>query len=189
MARVLVAGGSLGGLFVANMLLRDGHDVRVLEKVKGSMNGRGAGIVSHDALVNALERLGLDVQASLGVLVPGRVLLDSSGDTLLRLDMPQVLTSWSRLYQILREAFPSERYLQGVSVKRVEQDEREVRVFASRDNDEMTLEADILNASEGIRSSIRQQLFRNPAALCRLHSLAWCLRRVPAVGLHPAIFV
>jgi len=86
-------------------------------------------------------------------------LLDSSGDTLLRLDMPQVLTSWSRLYQILREAFPSERYLQGISVKRVEQDEREVRVFASRDNDEMTLEADILIASDGIRSSIRQQLF------------------------------
>lgn len=159
MARILVAGGSLGGLFVANMLLRDGHDVRVLEKVKGSMNGRGAGIVSHDALVNALERLGLDVQASLGVLVPGRVLLGSTGDTLLKLDMPQVLTSWSRLYQILLEAFPTERYLQGVSVKRVEQDEREVRVFASRDNDEMTLEADILIASDGIRSSIRQQLF------------------------------
>jgi 2-polyprenyl-6-methoxyphenol hydroxylase-like FAD-dependent oxidoreductase len=101
MARILVAGGSLGGLFVANMLLRDGHDVRVIEKVKGSMNGRGAGIVSHDALVNALERLDLDVQSTLGVLVPGRVLLDGSGNALQKLDMPQVLTSWSRLYQIL----------------------------------------------------------------------------------------
>ena len=60
-------GGSLGGLFVANMLHQDGHDVQVLEKVKGSMNGRGAGIVSHDVLVKSLERAGLDVQATLGV--------------------------------------------------------------------------------------------------------------------------
>lgn len=159
MARILIVGGSLGGLFAANMLLRDGHDVRVLEKVKGSMNGRGAGIVSHDALVNALERAGFSVESTLGVLVPGRVLLDASGETLLKLDMPQVLTSWSRLYQILLEKFPAERYLQGVFVNRVEQDDASVRVFASRENEEMTWEADILIASDGIRSSIRQQLF------------------------------
>ncbi len=159
MARILVAGGSLGGLFVANMLLRDGHDVRVLEKVKGSMNGRGAGIVSHDALVGALERLGLNVQDTLGVLVPGRVLLDGSGQTLHKLDMPQVLTSWSRLYQILLEAFPAERYLQGVTVTRVEQDDRKVRVVGLNDNEELTWDADLLIASDGIRSGIRQQIF------------------------------
>jgi 2-polyprenyl-6-methoxyphenol hydroxylase-like FAD-dependent oxidoreductase len=78
------------------MLHADGHDVQVLEKVKGSMNGRGAGIVSHDVLVQSLERAGLDVQASLGVEVPGRVLLDQSGKSLIAFDMPQVLTSWSR---------------------------------------------------------------------------------------------
>ena len=179
MARILVAGGSLGGLFVANMLLRDGHDVRVLEKVKGSMNGRGAGIVSHGALVGALERLGLNVQDTLGVLVPGRVLLDGSGQTLHKLDMPQVLTSWSRLYQILLEAFPAERYLQGVTVTRVEQDDREVRVVGSNDNEELTWDADLLIASDGIRSGIRQQIFPNP--LRRLHCLAWRLRGVFAV--------
>jgi 2-polyprenyl-6-methoxyphenol hydroxylase-like FAD-dependent oxidoreductase len=159
MARILVVGGSLGGLFVANMLLRDGHDVQVLEKVRGSMNGRGAGIVSHDVLVTSLERAGLNVEATLGVQVPGRVLLDADGHTLIQLDMPQVLTSWSRLYQILREAFPKERYVQGVSVHRVEQDETGVKVWAQRDDKEHTFEADLLIASDGIRSGIRQQLF------------------------------
>lgn len=159
MARILVIGGSLGGLFVANMLHRDGHDVQVLEKVKGSMNGRGAGIVSHDALVKSLERAGLDVQATLGVEVPGRVLLDQAGQSLIAFDMPQVLTSWSRLYQILRAALPADRYFQGVSVSRVEEQGDSVQVFASADGQESIWSADIVIASDGIRSNVRQQFF------------------------------
>lgn len=159
MARILVVGGSLGGLFVANMLLRDGHDVQVLERVRGSMNGRGAGIVSHDVLISSLERAGLNVETTLGVQVPGRVLLDASGKTAIKIEMPQVLTSWSRLYQILRDAFPTDRYLQGVSVQKVEQDNTGVRIWAQRDAQELIFEADLLIASDGIRSGIRQQLF------------------------------
>ncbi len=33
MAKILVVGGSLGGLFAANILLRQGHDVTLLEKL------------------------------------------------------------------------------------------------------------------------------------------------------------
>ena len=73
MARILIVGGSLGGLMAANMLLKDGHDVRVLEKVRGSMDGRGAGIVTHDALTEGLKRAGLDDSESLGVAIDGRV--------------------------------------------------------------------------------------------------------------------
>jgi len=159
MARILVIGGSLGGLFVANMLHRDGHDVQVLEKVKGSMNGRGAGIVSHDVLVQSLERAGLDVQASLGVEVPGRVLLDQSGKSMIAFDMPQVLTSWSRLYKILRSACPADCYHQGVTVTRVEERDSSVHVLSTSDDKETTWQADVLIASDGIRSNVRQQFF------------------------------
>lgn len=159
MAHILVVGGSLGGLFVANMLHRDGHDVQVLEKVKGSMSGRGAGIVSHDALVQALARAGLDVQTTLGVEVPGRVLLDASGETKLACDMPQVLTSWSRLYQILRDALPNKCYLQGVSVTQVKERSAGVEVVGLSEGVAQQWQADLLIASDGIRSSIRQQFF------------------------------
>lgn len=159
MAHILVVGGSLGGLFVANMLHRDGHDVQVLEKVKGSMSGRGAGIVSHDALVHALARAGLDVQTTLGVEVPGRVLLDASGETKLACDMPQVLTSWSRLYQILHDALPDKCYLQGVSVAQVHERSTDVEVVGLVDGVAKQWQADVLIASDGIRSSIRQQFF------------------------------
>ena len=56
MARILIAGGSLGGLLAANMLLRDGHEVQVFEQATRSLDGRGAGIVTHAALMRGPAR-------------------------------------------------------------------------------------------------------------------------------------
>lgn len=154
MARIVIAGGSLGGLLAANMLWRDGHDVVVLEKTTGSMDGRGAGIVTHRRLVEGLQRAGLPAGATLGVSVPGRVLLHASGHAQSELDMPQVLTSWSRLYALLLEALPAERYVQGRSVSSFSQDSHGVVVHAG----DRHFEADLLVASDGIRSTVRQQL-------------------------------
>ena len=119
MSRILVIGGSLGGLLAANVLHRQGHDVCVLEKVRGSMDGRGAGIVTHDALFAGLQRAGLNIEDSLGVPVRQRVALSAEGGTEVCIDMPQVLTSWSRLYDLLHQLLPAERYVQGVTVQRI----------------------------------------------------------------------
>jgi 2-polyprenyl-6-methoxyphenol hydroxylase-like FAD-dependent oxidoreductase len=90
--------------------------------------------------------------------VSGRVLLDPDGHTRTRLDMPQVLTSWSRLYELLRRAFPAERYHQGVAVSGVQQHDGGVTLQAQADGDTRTFSADLLVASDGIRSGVRQQL-------------------------------
>lgn len=155
MARIVVAGGSLGGLFAANMLLRDGHEVQVLEKAANSLSGRGAGIVTHDALVRALRRCGVPAEATLGVEVPGRVMLGQDGQTLDRLDMPQVLTSWSRLYEMLRRAFPDERYHLGCAVQSV----LRTRGGLETDCAGRAWHADVLVAADGIRSTQRQRLW------------------------------
>lgn len=155
MAKILVIGGSLGGLFAANILLRQGHDVTLLEKAIGSLDGRGAGIVTHDALADALREAGISVDDSLGVSVSKRVTLGVDGESLGEMPLKQILTSWSRLYHLLKENFPSERYLQGKNVKAVTQDSDRVQVVCE---DGSAYQAELLIASDGIRSAVRAQV-------------------------------
>ena len=154
MARILVIGGSLGGLLVANMLHRAGHDVQVLEKVTASLDGRGAGIVTHKPLMVALARCGLTVDGSLGVAIKERIVLSKDGEVIAQADMAQVLTSWSRLYALLRSAFDSARYIQGAAVLQVSQSTSGVTVQC---DDGRVFEADLAIASDGIRSAVRAQ--------------------------------
>ena len=158
MSRILVIGGSLGGLLAANVMHRQGHDVSVLEKVRGSMDGRGAGIVTHDALFAGLQRAGLSIDDSLGVPVRQRVALSADGRTEVCIDMPQVLTSWSRLYDLLHQLLPPERYVQGVTVQRIEQHAGGAVVHGLGGEGSQSWPADLVIASDGIRSAVRQQL-------------------------------
>lgn len=155
MARIAVIGGSLGGLLAANMLHRAGHQVRVLEKASASLDGRGAGIVTHRPLMTALARCGLSVDASLGVAVNQRVVLGADGAVLARVQLDQILSSWSRLYAMLLSVFDASAYVQGAAVAQVHQDAGGVTVQC---DDGRTFEADLAIASDGIRSVVRAQL-------------------------------
>jgi 2-polyprenyl-6-methoxyphenol hydroxylase-like FAD-dependent oxidoreductase len=154
MARILIVGGSLGGLMAANMLARAGHDVHILEKATASLNGRGAGIVTHRPLMTALQRCGVTLDDSLGVAIMQRVVLDSDGLAIAEARINQILTSWSRLYDMLMSAFDQRRYLRGAFVSKVVQTHDRVKVLCE---DGRAFEADILVASDGIRSAVRTQ--------------------------------
>jgi len=155
MAKIIVVGGSLGGLLVANMLCRAGHEVTVLEKALGSLDGRGAGIVTHSLLVAAMERCGVTMDVSLGVTVSDRIVLARDGSVLDRTRVPQVLSSWSRLYALLLAGFDPRHYMHGASVKRLAEDGHRVAVLCE---DGRRFDADLVIASDGIRSAVRAQL-------------------------------
>ena len=69
--------------------------------------------------------------------------------------MPQILTSWSRLYALLLAAFPTDRYVSGASVVEIRQSLLGVKVVCE---DGRSFDADIAVASDGIRSAVRRSL-------------------------------
>lgn len=146
MPKFFIIGGLLGGMLAANVLPVEGHDVGELENVRSSMDGRDAGIVTHDALFAGLQRAGLHGTKALGVQVQQRVALDVDGQAVVLLEMPQILMSWSRLYQALHQLLPADRYVQGAVV------------HGKMAKGAKSWSADLVIASDGNRSVVRQQL-------------------------------
>jgi 2-polyprenyl-6-methoxyphenol hydroxylase-like FAD-dependent oxidoreductase len=151
----IVVGGSLGGLLAANLLHRQGWDVRVVERVGEELVGRGAGIVTHPELDAVLARIDIRPEDGVGVPVAGRVAFARDGSVLGRLPLPQVTTAWGRLYALLRAAFPADRYAFARGVERVATDDDAATLHFA---DGTSMRADLVVAADGIRSTIRAQL-------------------------------
>ena len=153
--RALVIGGSLGGLFAANLLLRQGWDVDVFEQSAEPLAGRGAGIITHPDLFAALERIGIATHDGIGVDIEGRVAFARDGAVLGTLPIRQCLTTWGRLHELLLAAFPATRYHLGHAFAGVEQDADGVNAHFR--NGAVT-RGDLLIGADGIRSVVRAQI-------------------------------
>jgi 2-polyprenyl-6-methoxyphenol hydroxylase-like FAD-dependent oxidoreductase len=153
--RALVIGGSLGGLFAANMLRTAGWDVEVFERVGDDLASRGAGIGTHEEMFDVMRRFGVEVDERVGVRPAARRCLDRDGRIVREDAIPRVLSSWSLFYRALKDAFPHARYHFGKTLARVENRADSVEaVFA----DGTRAEGGLLVAADGIRSTVRGQL-------------------------------
>src|SRR6202158_263450 len=112
--RVVVVGGSLGGLFNAIALRSLGFEVDVFEKSSGLMKDRGAGIVFQKEVAEFLTRYEVAPLESVVVPVRTRRYLEADGSVAQEGPMPQAMTSWDALYRKLRAAFGDDHYRTGV---------------------------------------------------------------------------
>src|SRR5258708_5246452 len=108
--RALIIGGSLARLFSGALLRPAGVGVDIDPRVHAELAGRGAGIVTHAMLEEALDAAGIAWQQDLGVDVATRRIYDLAGRMVLEWPYRQNLTAWDRLYDMLRRAFPPDRY-------------------------------------------------------------------------------
>jgi 2-polyprenyl-6-methoxyphenol hydroxylase-like FAD-dependent oxidoreductase len=153
--RALVIGGSLGGLFAANLLRTIGWDVAVFERTKGDLAGRGAGLGTREELFEVMRRIGIDLDESIGVEVRSRIGLDRNGETMCEVPVRTITTAWDRVYRALNAALPPDAIRPGMQLERFEQDGRKVvALFA----DGSRAEGDLLIGADGIHSTVRRQL-------------------------------
>ncbi|MBT8419010.1 MAG: FAD-dependent monooxygenase [Silicimonas sp.] len=150
----MIAGGSIGGLFAAAALLKAGWSVRVFERVEVELAGRGAGIVTHERLLDAFAAVGASTE-DLGVPVEDRVAFDIAGDVVKRVPYPQLVTSWDRIHQILRALMPDGTYRLGAEITGYrDTDDGVEAIFDDGTRDT----ADLLVGADGFRSAVRGQM-------------------------------
>ena len=154
--KAIVVGGSMAGMLAANMLIREGWSVDILERTKGALEGRGAGIVPQRSLLAALSRAGVTVRPDIGIRVIRRVAYDRDGKAFATHPYEQYSTSWSLIYNLLREALTEGRFHSGQNVTEISQDAGSVRAITEEG---VRYEGDLLVGADGMRSTTRRNLF------------------------------
>jgi 2,6-dihydroxypyridine 3-monooxygenase len=153
--RVVVAGGSLGGLTTA-LLLRDlGYDVTVHERSHVELEQRGAGIgLLPDSSRYLVERVGLpldEISTSTDLIR----YFDRRGGITHEMRHRYHFSSWNTVYRHLLAAFGRDRYLLGQEVTGREELPDSVAVhFANGD----IREVDLLVCADGVGSTFRRQV-------------------------------
>jgi 2-polyprenyl-6-methoxyphenol hydroxylase-like FAD-dependent oxidoreductase len=151
--RIAIVGGSVGGLFAAALLLRAGHDVRVYERSRHGLDGRGAGLVAQREVFAILRDIGCEHIAEVGVVASERIFLDRSGAIVSRGGPPQMQISWDLLFRTFRALVPDDRYLSGAAVRSVEDGADEATIVFE---DGTRVTADLVIGADGLGSVVRQ---------------------------------
>jgi 2,6-dihydroxypyridine 3-monooxygenase len=114
--RVIVAGGSLGGLSAALWLRDAGCEVDVCERSRAPLEGQGAGIVLNPATIRWFVEHERDDADAIGVCAHFLRYLGRDGEVAAELAHSYRFTSYDTLYRRLLAAFGPERYHLGEEV-------------------------------------------------------------------------
>ncbi len=155
MARIAIAGGSIGGLTAACLLRDADHDVTVFERSPTELKERGAGIVCLEPTSRYLtQRVGLPID-DFTIRTDYVRYLGRNNQITLEQAHNYRFSSWTTIYRLLLKAFDAERYRLGHDMIgwSTESDGIDVR-FA----DQERFHADLLIAADGVGSSARKQL-------------------------------
>lgn len=155
MPRVLVAGGSLGGLTAALVLADVGCDVRVFERSSAALEARGAGIATLDATLRYLTERGgyrpRDVCSATGWIR----FLNRDGSVRHQQRHRYHFSSWTTVHRALLRLFGTDRYRLGHEVVAFEVVDDTVRVRVA---DGSVTEVDLLVCADGVNSPARARL-------------------------------
>jgi 2,6-dihydroxypyridine 3-monooxygenase len=153
--RVIVMGGSLGGL-TAGLTLRDiGCDVTVLERSRTPLESRGAGIVLHSATVRYFIDNEVLALGEVSTQADSLRYVNREGAVVHEQPCNYRFTSYYTLHRGLLSAMDPDRYEMGVEVADFAQEGSAVSVVSQDGADRR---CDLLVAADGIGSTARRKL-------------------------------
>ena len=159
--KIIIVGGSLAGLMNGLALKRLEHYVQILERNSlSNFQGNGPGIIIGKEIREYIEQFDQSEQ-KLTIPLISRHYLDIHGNEIHREDGIIHATSWHLLYQILRENFDQGGktiYDFGANVMNMKVEKNGVTLFYEQNNQEKSIQGDILLAADGASSQIRRLL-------------------------------
>jgi len=150
--KVIIIGGSIGGLFAGIELSKKGFDVEIYERSPGDLVDRGAGLVIQPDMMDYMIGSGISSHEKFGVMASQRQVLNSQGQPEHIYPNDTVFTSWNYLWYQLKSAFPSQKYFKGYDLEDIEDENESVK--ARFKNGEIRY-GDLLIGADGLNSVVR----------------------------------
>ena len=152
MPRIVVVGGSVGGLTAALVLADLGCEVDVFERSTAELEARGAGIALHPLTVRYFEKHHPLDAARVVVQLPWLRFIDRDGATRYEERLNYRFSSWNTIYRNLMMHIDRNRYHLGYEMTGLDQDARRATVrFAGGE----TATADMVVCADGVSSRAR----------------------------------
>ncbi len=109
--KIIVIGGSIGGLSASIALSCKGYDVEIYERSSGRMQDRGAGLVIQPDMMDYLQEHHFSTKELFGVPAYERQVLNDKGRPSYTFKNDTSFTSWNYIWQQLKDAFPEDKYI------------------------------------------------------------------------------
>lgn len=119
--KIIIIGGSIGGLHAGIALMDQGFDVEIYERSEDNLQGRGAGLVIQPDMMDYLMAQNIMPKAVFGIPASKRQILNDQGHATLTYPNDTIFTSWNYLWQQLKAYFPKEKYHFGFALENLEQ--------------------------------------------------------------------
>lgn len=153
--KVIIMGGSLGGLSTGHWLKSLGYDVSIFERSTHLMHGKGAGLLLSPYTVEYVKKHQHGNVDSFSTSVNSLRFIREDGQEHLHTSFPCKFTSYPALYDVFLKTFGNEHYHLGHCVSAISQDNNSVTVTTT--NGQLH-SCDFLVCADGTKSCARRLL-------------------------------